>query len=190
MEIKKRRLTKKQKQLVADNAGLIWVAMKRISCDLHLYEEALSAANFALCHCAMYYKPSKGTKFSHYAIPIMRMMIRQCLKEQTESLVPVDPAQDVNFPMRFEEMGEAEAAMIAEVNCALDSLTDWQRNATALRWGIDDGVEKKNREVAEILGLTYRQVDSAICNARQKLKPALQHLTKDLVKFGHENAKM
>ena len=72
---KMEQMTDEQREMVTENYNLIYHVLKTFPYDKEKYEDYEQIGALALCKAAINFDPSKGNKFSTFAIPYIRLSI-------------------------------------------------------------------------------------------------------------------
>lgn len=169
-------LTEPQKQLVEDNEKLIYYGIKKYAYgDI---EKFYGAAAVGLCRAAETYQAGKGTKFSTYALRCICTEIHMeyrkiksqkrfnCLSlEQNYKYNKSDGSTHSIDPKADDLIEPFEDSCAAHEIYSKTELADKQKKAFNL-WLAGH----KQREIAQLMGLTQSEVSRLIRHATEKMR--------------------
>jgi len=175
--------------LVERNLRLVAHIMKKYYAQTSDQEDLISIGTIGLIKGISTFDPSKGARLATYAARCVENEILMHFRSMRKS------AQDVSLSDYIETGADGAALSLMDVvaeDCDLfeqvtnkeavsalrkaveTCLTDQERQVLVLRYGLQGGAPKRQREVAQITGISRSYVSRIEKRAMQKLKRALE----------------
>ena len=175
--------------LVERNLRLVAHIMKKYYAQTSDQEDLISIGTIGLIKGISTFDPSKGARLATYAARCVENEILMHFRSMRKS------AQDVSLSDYIETGADGAALSLMDVvaeDCDLfeqvtnkeavsalrkaveTCLTDQERQVLVLRYGLQGGAPKRQREVAQITGISRSYVSRIEKRALQKLKKALE----------------
>lgn len=175
--------------LIERNLRLVAHIMKKYYAQTSDQEDLISIGTIGLIKGINTFDPSKGVRLATYAARCVENEILMYFRAQRKS------AQDVSLSDYIETGTDGAALSLMDVVCeegdlleqvstrqtvlqlraAVDKcLTDQERQVIRLRYGLDTGAPKRQREVAAITGISRSYVSRIEKRALEKLRDALE----------------
>lgn len=176
-------LTPEQSQMVEENMGLAYFALRKYRERFKWLEEddILSACHIGLVKAAQGYNPELGTTFSTYAMLAMYRSIIRELIPRKQVIVPfsLEDIVDVDHNSCWQDViGDSESAedeiihnvLSEQIITALDNIKMGKMYKAIIRTNYyEPGLTQM--EIAERLGCKQKTVSLAYREARKKLRP-------------------
>lgn len=177
-----------RQELITHNLRLVVYIAKKFENTSTNVEDLISIGTIGLIKAVNTFCPSKNIKLATYASRCIEneilMFLRKSAQYKNEVSIdePLNIDWDGNELLLSDILGtdddvvsknvetEAENLMLME---ALDTLSDREKNIMCMRFGLDDGKEKTQKEVADIIGISQ----SYISRLEKKI---VKHLKKEL----------
>ena len=175
--------------LIERNLRLVAHIMKKYYAQTSDQEDLISIGTIGLIKGINSFDPEKGVRLATYAARCVENEILMYFRAQRKS------AQDVSLSDYIETGTDGAALSLMDVVCeegdlleqvstrqtvlqlraAVDKcLTDLERQVIRLRYGLDTGAPKRQREVAAITGISRSYVSRIEKRALEKLRAALE----------------
>lgn len=175
--------------LIERNLRLVAHIMKKYYAQTTDQEDLISIGTIGLIKGITTFDPSKGARLATYAARCVENEILMYFRAQRKS------AQDVSLfdyietgadgaPLELMDVVSEDFDLLEQVSSremaqqlrrAVDScLTDQERQVILLRYGLDGQTPKRQREVADITGISRSYVSRIEKRALQKLRAALE----------------
>ena len=175
--------------LIERNLRLVAHIMKKYYAQTSDQEDLISIGTIGLIKGINTFDPDKGVRLATYAARCVENEILMYFRSQRKS------AQDVSLSDYIETGTDGAALSLMDVVCeegdlleqvstrqtvlqlraAVETcLTDQERQVIRLRYGLDTGVPKRQREVAAITGISRSYVSRIEKRALEKLRSALE----------------
>ena len=175
--------------LIERNLRLVAHIMKKYYAQTSDQEDLISIGTIGLIKGINSFDPEKGVRLATYAARCVENEILMYFRAQRKS------AQDVSLSDYIETGTDGAALSLMDVVCeegdlleqvstrqtvlqlraAVDKcLTDQERQVIRLRYGLDTGAPKRQREVAAITGISRSYVSRIEKRALEKLRDALE----------------
>ena len=175
--------------LIERNLRLVAHIMKKYYAQTSDQEDLISIGTIGLIKGINSFDPEKGVRLATYAARCVENEILMYFRAQRKS------AQDVSLSDYIETGTDGAALSLMDVVCeegdlleqvstrqtvlqlraAEDKcLTDQERQVIRLRYGLDTGAPKRQREVAAITGISRSYVSRIEKRALEKLRDALE----------------
>ena len=175
--------------LIERNLRLVAHIMKKYYAQTADQEDLISIGTIGLIKGITTFDPAKGAKLATYAARCVENEILMHFRSQRKS------SQDVSLSDYIETGTDGAALSLmdvvsedcdlleqvssqetaAELRRAIDnSLTDQERQVIMLRYGLNGNTPKRQREVAQITGISRSYVSRIEKRALQKLRSALE----------------
>ncbi|MGM9628014.1 MAG: RNA polymerase sporulation sigma factor SigK [Faecousia sp.] len=175
--------------LIERNLRLVAHIMKKYYAQTADQEDLISIGTIGLIKGITTFDPSKGARLATYAARCVENEILMYFRAQRKS------AQDVSLfdyietgadgaPLELMDVVSEDFDLLEQVSSremaqqlrrAVDScLTDQERQVILLRYGLDGQTPKRQREVADITGISRSYVSRIEKRALQKLRAALE----------------
>ena len=175
--------------LIERNLRLVAHIMKKYYAQTSDQEDLISIGTIGLIKGINTFDPSKGVRLATYAARCVENEILMYFRAQRKS------AQDVSLSDYIETGTDGAALSLMDVVCeegdlleqvstrqtvlqlraAVDKcLTDQERQVIRLRYGLDTGAPKRQREVAAITGISRSYVSRIEKRALEELRDALE----------------
>ena len=175
--------------LIERNLRLVAHIMKKYYAQTSDQEDLISIGTIGLIKGINTFDPSKGVRLATYAARCVENEILMYFRAQRKS------AQDVSLSDYIETGTDGAALSLMDVVCeegdlleqvsarqtvlqlraAVEScLTDQERQVIRLRYGLDTGAPKRQREVAAITGISRSYVSRIEKRALEKLRAVLE----------------
>ncbi len=175
--------------LIERNLRLVAHIMKKYYAQTSDQEDLISIGTIGLIKGINTFDPDKGVRLATYAARCVENEILMYFRSQRKS------AQDVSLSDYIETGTDGAALSLMDVVCeegdlleqvstrqtvlqlraAVETcLTDQERQVIRLRYGLDTGAPKRQREVAAITGISRSYVSRIEKRALEKLRSALE----------------
>ena len=175
--------------LIERNLRLVAHIMKKYYAQTADQEDLISIGTIGLIKGVTTFDPSKGARLATYAARCVENEILMHFRSQRKC------AQDVSLSDYIETGTEGGALSLMDVvsedgdlleqvaareavvqlrRCVEDCLTDQERQVIGLRYGLDGGPPKRQREVAQLTGISRSYVSRIEKRALQKLREAME----------------
>lgn len=175
--------------LIERNLRLVAHIMKKYYAQTADQEDLISIGTIGLIKGITTFDPSKGARLATYAARCVENEILMYFRAQRKS------AQDVSLfdyietgadgaPLELMDVVSEDCDLLEQVSSremaqqlrrAVDTcLTDQERQVILLRYGLDGQTPKRQREVADITGISRSYVSRIEKRALQKLRAALE----------------
>ena len=175
--------------LIERNLRLVAHIMKKYYAQTADQEDLISIGTIGLIKGITTFDPSKGARLATYAARCVENEILMYFRAQRKS------AQDVSLfdyietgadgaPLELMDVVSEDFDLLEQVSSremaqqlrrAVDScLTDQERQVILLRYGLDGQTPKRQREVADITGISRSYVSRIEKRSLQKLRAALE----------------
>ena len=175
--------------LIERNLRLVAHIMKKYYAQTSDQEDLISIGTIGLIKGINTFDPDKGVRLATYAARCVENEILMYFRSQRKS------SQDVSLSDYIETGTDGAALSLMDVVCeegdlleqvstrqtvlqlraAVETcLTDQERQVIRLRYGLDTGVPKRQREVAAITGISRSYVSRIEKRALEKLRSALE----------------
>jgi len=175
--------------LIERNLRLVAHIMKKYYTQVSDQEDLISIGTIGLIKAVSTFDPDKGARLATYAARCVENEILMHFRSQRKS------AQDVSLSDCIETGSDGASLELLDVvsedgdlleqvtnrelrtvlRGAVDSrLTDQERRVILLRYGLEDGIPRRQREVAVITGISRSYVSRIEKRALQKLREALE----------------
>jgi len=174
-------------QLISQNIRLVYYVVFKYYADLIKLvgkDDVVSVGKIGLVIAAQRYDPTRGTKFSTYAITVISQQIykeiiqkeKRRKKKGDYKLVYLDgDSEDMEDKGFYEMIGQDDADLRATetrifIETMLPKLPEKQRKAIELYFGLNGHQEHTQREIAPIIGVTQAQVNRLIKKGLKKMR--------------------
>ena len=174
-------------QLISQNIRLVYYVVFKYYADLIKLvgkDDVVSVGKIGLVIAAQRYDPTRGTKFSTYAITVISQQIykeiiqkeKRRKKKGDYKLVYLDgDSEDMEDKGFYEMIGQDDADLRATetrifIETMLSKLPEKQRKAIELYFGLNGHQEHTQREIAPIIGVTQAQVNRLIKKGLKKMR--------------------
>jgi len=175
--------------LIERNLRLVAHIMKKYYAQTGDQEDLISIGTIGLIKGIETFDPGKGARLATYAARCVENEILMHFRAQRKS------AQDVSLSDYIETGADGSALSLMDVVCEdedlLDrvslreqsrqlrlaiarELTDQERQVICLRYGLDSGAPRRQREVAQITGISRSYVSRIEKRALEKLRKSLE----------------
>lgn len=175
--------------LIERNLRLVAHIMKKYYAQTADQEDLISIGTIGLIKGISTFDPDKGARLATYAARCVENEILMHFRSQKKC------AQDVSLSDYIETGSDGAALSLMDVVCeesdllervtareqtlqlrraVEDCLTDQERQVIALRYGLDSGIPRRQREVAAITGISRSYVSRIEKRALEKLRQVLQ----------------
>lgn len=175
--------------LIERNLRLVSHIMKKYYTQTSDQEDLISIGTIGLIKGITTFSPEKGTKLATYAARCVENEILMCFRSQRKS------AQDVSLsdyietgndgtPLQLEDVVSEDGDLLeqiaaqeqqAQLRKAVETcLTEQERQVITLRYGLSGQSPKRQREVADITGISRSYVSRIEKKALQKLRAELE----------------
>ena len=175
--------------LIERNLRLVAHIMKKYYAQTADQEDLISIGTIGLIKGVTTFDPSKGARLATYAARCVENEILMHFRSQRKC------AQDVSLSDYIETGTEGGALSLMDVvsedgdlleqvaareavlqlrRCVEACLTDQERQVIGLRYGLDGGPPKRQREVAQLTGISRSYVSRIEKRALQKLREAME----------------
>lgn len=179
---------KARQELITHNLRLVVYIAKKFENTTSNVEDLISIGTIGLIKAVNTFCPNKNIKLATYASRCIEneilMFLRKSSQYKNEVSIdePLNTDWDGNELLLSDILGtdddvvckgvesEAENIMLME---ALDTLSEREQSIMRMRFGLDDGKEKTQKEVADIIGISQ----SYISRIEKKI---VKHLKKEL----------
>lgn len=179
---------KARQELITHNLRLVVYIAKKFENTTSNVEDLISIGTIGLIKAVNTFCPNKNIKLATYASRCIEneilMFLRKSSQYKNEVSIdePLNTDWDGNELLLSDILGtdddvvckgvesEAENIMLME---ALDTLSEREQSIMRMRFGLDDGKEKTQKEVADIIGISQ----SYISRLEKKI---VKHLKKEL----------
>lgn len=160
-----------KEQVVLNNVGMVGIVLKSLNLN-PLDEDLFSIGIIGVVKAVNTFNPNKGVKFTAYATPVIRNEIFMTFrKKQIIPAFSLDEPYDlrngesVDFSEMIADNSRFEEEVIADMQMKqmLPTLSDREKKIVSLSM---DG--KKQKEIAEILGVTQSCVSKVIKSIYKK----------------------
>ena len=175
-------------KLIEHNLRLVAHITKKYYAQTADREDLISIGTIGLIKGISTFNPTKGARLATYAARCIENEILMYFRSLRKS------AQDVSLSDLIETGADGTALSLMDVvgeNCDLaermacqeaveglhralkDCLTDQERQVIILRYGLQGGIPKRQREVAQVLGISRSYISRIEKRALEKLRLAL-----------------
>ena len=175
--------------LIERNLRLVAHVVKKYSLTNEDADDLISIGTIGLIKAITTFNSDKGTKLATYAGKCIeneiRMHLRACKKSTTEVLLqdPIGKDKDGNEIFLIDKLSNDEEDVFDEVNlkiqirklyeCMREILPKREQQVIEMRYGMANGAEMTQKEIAKILGISRSYVSRIEKKAIRKLKENL-----------------
>ncbi len=173
-------------KLIEHNLRLVAHIAKKYTGNVRDSEDLISLGTIGLIKGINSYDTSKGTRLATYAARCIEneilMLMRSSKKSQGDVSLndPIGTDKEGNQILLMDIIGTDEEDVIKEIDYKLqvkklyenikNSLDDREREIIRMRYGLDNGNEMTQREIAKILGISRSYVSRIEKKAVSKLR--------------------
>lgn len=175
--------------LIERNLRLVAHVVKKYSANQDETDDLISIGTIGLIKAISTFNPDKGTRLATYAGKCIeneiRMHLRSGKKNRGEVLLqdPIGKDKDGNEITLIDKLSNDEENIFDEVNlkiqikklydCMRDTLPKREQRVIELRYGLVNGAELTQKEIAQMLGISRSYVSRIEKKAIKKLKSTL-----------------
>jgi RNA polymerase sporulation-specific sigma factor len=177
-----------RQELITHNLRLVVYIAKKFENTPNNVEDLISIGTIGLIKAVNTFCPSKNIKLATYASRCIENEILMFLRKSSQYRNDVSIDEPLNIDWDGNELllsdilgteedvvsknveTEAENVMLME---ALDTLSERERNIMCMRFGLDDGNEKTQKEVADIIGISQSYISRLEKKIVKQLKKEL-----------------
>lgn len=172
--------------LIERNLRLVAHVVKKYSLTHDDTDDLISIGTIGLIKAITTFNPDKGTRLATYAGKCIeneiRMHLRSGKKSRNEVLLqdPIGKDKDGNEITLIDKLSNDDESIFDEVNlkfqikklyqCMKDILPDREQKVIELRYGLINGCELTQKEIARMLGISRSYVSRIEKKAIKKLK--------------------
>ncbi len=172
--------------LIERNLRLVAHVVKKYSLTHDDTDDLISIGTIGLIKAITTFNPDKGTRLATYAGKCIeneiRMHLRSGKKSRNEVLLqdPIGKDKDGNEITLIDKLSNDDESIFDEVNlkfqikklyqCMKDILPEREQKVIELRYGLINGCELTQKEIAKILGISRSYVSRIEKKAIKKLK--------------------
>lgn len=150
-----------------ENQSLVWFALKKHFPALRVDEDIIQVCKIGLWQACVSYDPTKGTKFSTFAVKGIFMELRRYIRDYCKPQLPAVPLDDFVSPnsrlLIAETVGEEDE------HPALEDMMKWltptQRLMVTMR-----SAELSVYDIGDALGCTPQYVSQELGRARKTIE--------------------
>lgn len=146
-------------QQMAAHDGLVhWVVRQQWRGDLS-FDEAVHAGRLGLWHALRGYDPSRGNRFSTYAVPAITHAVWGAVAtraQETGRPEPRAPGVDTDGPDLSEGLDRAQRAVV--LRRSVGELPARLRQVIAAHYGLDEGAPQSFAQIGTRLGVSRQRV--------------------------------
>ncbi len=178
--------------LIERNLRLVAHVVKKYSLSHDDADDLISIGTIGLIKAITTFNPDKGTRLATYAGKCIeneiRMHLRSGKKLRSEVLLqdPIGKDKDGNEITLIDKLSNDDESIFDEVNlkiqikklyqCMKDILPEREQKVIELRYGLANGCELTQKEIAKMLGISRSYVSRIEKKAIKKLKSSLDIL--------------
>ncbi|MBQ6999124.1 MAG: RNA polymerase sporulation sigma factor SigK [Clostridia bacterium] len=175
--------------LIERNLRLVAHVVKKYSLSHDDTDDLISIGTIGLIKAITTFNPDKGTRLATYAGKCIeneiRMHLRSGKKLRSEVLLqdPIGKDKDGNEITLIDKLSNDDESIFDEVNlkiqikklyqCMKDILPEREQKVIELRYGLANGCELTQKEIAKMLGISRSYVSRIEKKAIKKLKSSL-----------------
>ena len=175
--------------LIEHNLRLVAHIMKKYYAQTSDQEDLISIGTIGLIKAVSTFDPSKGARLATYAARCVENEILMHFRAQRKNSQDVslsdqiDTGSDGAALELMDVVGEESDLLEQVTNRELTRtlrrtvegrLTEQERQVISLRYGLEDGVPRRQREVADLTGISRSYVSRIEKRALQKLREAME----------------
>jgi RNA polymerase sporulation-specific sigma factor len=187
-------LTKEQKEALAEeNYSLVFYVVKMFQNSGVSYDELVSIAMVGYAKALNSYDPDRNVKFSTYAINCIRNEILFFLRKERRhmrynvslsTILSMDKngnnlsLEETVSNLDVDEISLEDDVLVSDdikyLQLALEHLTPKERYIITYRYGLDRGIIKTQKEIADHIGMSQANVSKMEKNILDKIKKILK----------------
>ena len=175
--------------LIERNLRLVAHIMKKYYTQSSDQEDLISIGTIGLIKGISSFDPSKGARLATYAARCVENEILMYFRSQRKSSQDVSLSDCIDAgsdggPLELMDVISDEQDLLEQVaaresvirlrKAVSDCLTDQERLVVVMRYGLNGGIPKRQREVAQITGISRSYVSRIEKRALEKLRGALE----------------